>query len=137
MHKLLIQKFRNVNNIHPKCRFWSCYFYIEHHKFVIRSVLYSFLNCLWSFHIIGMFLRPTTTKKLSINLNYFCFWIILFNFLKNIVKMIVEFIYGLFSIVKCFSEILTRIFTRNRNFLGEKISSSSVSCNFIFSKVMD
>ncbi len=104
---------------------------------MVWSVIDSFLNSFWTLHKIGMFYRPRTTVKLTINLYYLSFRMGLFNLLKDMIKIIVEFSDCIFGIIERFSEVISWIFAWNRYFLGEKISSSSVSGDFLFSEIMN
>lgn len=132
MHQLWIQEFRNVNSINPKDRCWSCYFDIKHHEFMIRCVVNTFLDSLWSFNNgIRMFLWPWTSKILSVYLDDGSFWINFLDFVKDVIHMIMNFLHCISCIVESFCKVFPWVFTGNRDLLGEEISSSSISCNFI------
>lgn len=137
MHNLPIQELRNIDGIDPKYWGWCCYFNIKDHKFVVWSVVNSFLDSFWTLHEVRVLFRPRSSEILSINLDNLCFRICLPHLLKYVLKLIVNLFNSISSIVEGFSEIVSWILAGHWDLFWQKISSSAIPDNFLFAVVMN
>ena len=96
---------------------------------MVRGVVYSFLNCFCTFHVIGIFLRPVASEVLSVNCEFNHLRLELLDCVVHIGQFVMESCHKISCIKERFLEIFSRVLTGYRNFFGQKISSPPVTCS--------
>ena len=129
MPDIILQQFGNIEHISPVI-YLICYDQdVKSKELMVRGVVYSFLNCFCTFHVIGLFLRPIASEVLSVNCEFNHLRLELLDCVVHIGQFVMESCHKISCIKERFLEIFSRVLAWYRNFLGQKISSPPVACS--------
>ena len=129
MSDIIPQQFGDIEYISPVINL-ICYDQdVKSKELMVRGVVYSFLNCFCTFHVIGIFLRPIASEVFSVYCEFNHLGLELLDGVVDIGQFVMESCHKISCIKERFLEIFSRVFTRDRNFLGQKISPPPVACS--------
>jgi hypothetical protein len=137
MHNLRIKELLNIDGINPENSVGRCHFDIKRHKLMIWGVVNTLLNSTGSLDILCMIGWPESSQVLSIDLDDFNFRVSILDLVENMIKVVVNLSNKISGVKEALSEIIPRLFARNRDLVRKEIGPSAIPCDLVSAIIVD